>query len=945
VKVYFDAAVETFSEAGSSPLKLLLSGAAFTGSLFFIAEPAWASCDNYTPTAGQTVTCNTSSPNPATINVLAATGSTNVTVTNGAASSVTISRTTNPTAISVDSSSVITNNGMISLAGGGGTGGNRGAALVGTGNNNQITNGAQGVVSTTGTYNDGMAANGSGNILINNGAITTTGPNAYGMTAAWGQTNTGQLNNMLVNTGSVATTGSNARAASILGGSGTVNNSGTLTTNGNSSTAVYMQGNNDHLINSGIIHATGAGSEGVFSNTLSASFTATIDNLAGGQIISDQDAALRTLNGSTTITNAGLIQGTNGTALNGGNSANSKVTLILQTGSQIVGLADGGGGTNQVQLQGTGTITNTFARFQTLYMQGADWTWNGSGTFADSYIQSGTFRLQSNLTGNVSIAAGTSLLAGNGANPSITPYPGGPAITVTNAGTIDLTNGGSATANSLTIQGSYVGSNGALLLRTQLGDDSSPSDRLVISGGAASGTTGIGVTNVGGGGAATVQNGIMLVQATNGATTTASAFSLNGGSLSVGAHEYVLFRGGVTSGTADNWYLRSEIIASPMPAIIPTPTPAPGSPSLPLPTPVPLAPTPPTTENPNPPPPVEPTPIIQPAPPTPGATAPVAAVIQIYRPEAPAYAVVPLAAHQLALTSLGTFHERQGEQASLSGNGVVSAIWGRVFGQKLDQKWGGTVSPAFDGTQGGFQLGVDLFGKTSDGGKGDHFGVFAGRAWMTGDIRGFALGWNNLTVGRLKLNGTSVGGYWTHVGPGGWYIDAVAMGSWYGGSSLSSRGVGIDTDGKSVTLSLESGYPINLAPGLTFEPQAQIIWQRMMLDNTNDAFSTVDFSTTSAFTGRIGGRLLTSAHIGATRLQPYFKMNLWRDFNAQDSILFGGSDAVVTQRAATAVELGGGLGVQFSSSVSLNATGGYSTAFDHNKREGFQGTIGFRVAW
>jgi hypothetical protein len=123
------------------------------------------------------------------------------------------------------------------------------------------------------------------------------------MTAAWGQSNVGELNNTLINTGTVSTSGSNARAASILGGSGTINNSGTLSTSGAASNAAYLQGNNDQLINSGKISATGASADAV-----SSSFTATIQNLAGGQIISQNGSAIRTLNANTTIINAGLVQ-------------------------------------------------------------------------------------------------------------------------------------------------------------------------------------------------------------------------------------------------------------------------------------------------------------------------------------------------------------------------------------------------------------------------------------------------------------------------------------------------------------------------------------------------------------------------------------------------------------------------------------------------------------
>ena len=213
-----------------------------------------------------------------------------------------------------------------------------------------------------------MAANGSGNTLTNNGSITTTGPNAYGMTAAWGQTNTGQVNNSLINTGTVSTSGSSARAASILGGSGLINNSGTLSTIGAGSTGAYLQGNNDQLINSGNINVSGAGSFAVDSNTVSSSFTAPIQNLVCGQIVGQNGTAIRTLNGNTTITNAGTISGGGGIAISMGNGNDS---LVLQTGSIINGSADGGAGTNTVTLQGTGTASNAFTNFQTLIMQGS----------------------------------------------------------------------------------------------------------------------------------------------------------------------------------------------------------------------------------------------------------------------------------------------------------------------------------------------------------------------------------------------------------------------------------------------------------------------------------------------------------------------------------------------------------------------------------------------
>jgi len=883
----------------------LLCGTALATVGLIVLRPsaALAACDNVSPATGQTVTCDTAAPNPTTTNIKAAAGSTNVTVNIGAGSTLDVTRATNPTVTEVDTGSRITNSGTILLSGGGGSGLNRGAGMVGINDNNTLTNAAGGVITTTGAFNDGMAANGNGNSLINNGAITTSGPNAYGMTAAWGQANQGASDNTLTNNGTVTTNGSNARAASILGPNGVIINTNTLTTNGATSTAAYMQGNNQRLTNSGTIHATGAGSFAVDSNTLPG-FNATIENKSGGQIISDQGTAIRTLNGPTSITSAGLISGGGGIAIQGGNG---NVTLTLQTGSKIVGLADGGKGANVVHLEGSGTADNAFANFQTLYMEGTDWTWSGSGDFHDTFITSGSLRLQSSLTGNVSIAAGTRLLAGDGFNPSITPYAGGPAITVTNAGTIDLTNGGSPAANSLTIAGNYTGQNGNLVLRTVLAGDGAASDKLVISGGAATGTTNVSVINAGGGGALTTADGIMVVETTNGGTTTASAFALNGGSVSAGAYQYFLFRGGVSAGTEDNFYLRSTIVSEPVGE--PSPEPAPGTPDLP-------------------------------PPPPPGG-----APIVLYRPEVAIYSAVPLMARQVGLATLGTFHERQGEQGLLGGNKPLSAAWGRVFGEHTSQRWSGAVNPEFNGSIAGFQAGLDVVGVDSGNGHRDRLGFFVGYARADGNIRGFATGFQRLPVGKLRIDGTSVGAYWTHIGPSGWYVDAVLMNTWYSTDPSSYRGYSAGGNGTGLTASLESGYPIALGGGLTLEPQGQLIWQRLSLDATRDAVSTVDYQNGNAFSGRLGLRLQGNWLMGGTSVQPYLKASYWRDFAGTDNVVFDNVDVIPTQRGANAAEFGGGLVVKVSQAASLYATGDYTAGLGNDHRRGVKGNVGLRISW
>lgn len=131
---------------------------------------------------------------------------------------------------------------------------------------------------------------------------------------------------------------------------------------------------------------------------------------------------------------------------------------------------------------------------------------------------------------------------------------------LSNAGAVSLL--GAAAGSKLTVDGKYVGNNGVLKLGTVLNEGFGPSDRLVLNGPAAvaSGHTNVEVTNVGGLGALTSGNGIEVITAQNGATTTAQttkdAFSLAGGHIDAGAYQYRLYAADA-KGAGENWYLRS----------------------------------------------------------------------------------------------------------------------------------------------------------------------------------------------------------------------------------------------------------------------------------------------------------------------------------------------------------------------------------------------------
>ncbi|MEI9924736.1 MAG: autotransporter outer membrane beta-barrel domain-containing protein [Bradyrhizobium sp.] len=240
----------------------------------------------------------------------------------------------------------------------------------------------------------------------------------------------------------------------------------------------------------------------------------------------------------------------------------------------------------------------------------------------------------------------------------------------------------------------YIGQGGTIGLNTYLGADGSPSDRLVINGGVASGNSLLRIANTGGAGALTTGNGILVVDTINGGTTVPGTFVL-GGKVVAGPYDYTLFRSSVDASNNQAWYLRSTIdcALAPSDPICPPPGPGPG-----------------------------------PAPAN-------------FRPETSLYATVPSMALLYGRTLLDTLHERVGdEEADLRNaprsNGVAVGAWGRVIGQHGNNNGdplGVFGSGAkFDYSIGAFQGGQDLLRRDGADGSRDHAGLYAAVGLLTG---------------------------------------------------------------------------------------------------------------------------------------------------------------------------------------------------------------------
>jgi outer membrane autotransporter protein len=313
--------------------------------------------------------------------------------------------------------------------------------------------------------------------------------------------------------------------------------------------------------------------------------------------------------------------------------------------------------------------------------------------------------------------------------------------------------------------------------------------------------------------------------------------------------------------------------------------------------------------------------------------------------EVPVYAEVPELVRMLGVEQIGTFHDRQGSQALLSETGVLPASWSRVWGGHATQSNGGAVDPEFSGTFGGLQIGQDVYSDVTSGGHRNHYGFILGFARAQGDVSGFALGFPNFAAGHLSVNAYTAGGYWTHVGPGGWYTDAVAMGSTLTISPMSFENVGATTHGHEETASFEAGLPIPLPANLRLEPQAQLIWQHTSIDSLDDGISSVSFHSADGVIGRLGLRLESRFEGGGATWEPYLRANLWRYFNGTDTVTFANTTSIPTSVPATAAQFGVGLAARVSTRGSVYATADYTTNINGAHRSVVEGNVGVRWSW
>jgi len=548
--------------------------------------------------------------------------------------------------------------------------------------------------------------------------------------------------------------------------------------------------------------------------------------------------------------------------------------------------------------------------------------------------------------------------------------------TFTNSGTIDLwanpvpgdvlmiTGGRGGSTPGTGGGGTFISNGGLLKLDTVLneGGPATISDTLVVDGTLVgpAGATSIAIRNAGGTGALTVGDGILVVQVLDPARSADGAFTLLANQeLRAGDFDYRLFHGGIGGSNPADWFLRNEFVVPGGPPVVPQ-----GETETKLP--------------PNPP--------QRPLPP---------GVYPIIGPEIATYGVVQPLARQLGLAILGTLDDRVGDTyepesgvvapapatipsgiSKEGGKEVVAppppvaaaprplfapSVWSRFFAQSVDTHYRAFADPSASGNLWGFQLGVDLLRGSLFAGHYERAGLYGAYGSVNSDVHGLvanpeATAYILGRTGSLSLDALSAGGYWTHVGPGGWYLDAVVQGTWYFGSASTQFANLSLSDSSGFIASLEGGAPFSwpqswpqLGPGFVIEPQGQILWQKVSFSDKNDGLGEVALGDTTGPSGRIGLRTKwTIATAGGQVWQPYLRANLWRDWGAEAHTVFSGTDVAPLASQANWLELGGGLTVRINANVSVYANADYEFAVgntDDNERNGVRGAFGARYTW
>jgi autotransporter family porin len=334
-------------------------------------------------------------------------------------------------------------------------------------------------------------------------------------------------------------------------------------------------------------------------------------------------------------------------------------------------------------------------------------------------------------------------------------------------------------------------------------------------------------------------------------------------------------------------------------------------------------------------------------------------VTPVYRPEVSLYTALPSMALRFGWTTLDNLHERMGEQEQLRDrqdlrdHSYLNALWVRVLGEDGDVRGASQGiyegSPKYDYNTMAIQAGTDVYAAEHDNGQRDHAGVYLG----TGRIRSDVTNYDGTPAGEDVVRGQLLGLYWTHFWTNGAYLDAVTQGTWSQWSARSTGRMELRHKSAGGAASLEGGYPFH-DDTQVWEPQAQLIYQKVRDGHSGDAAALVRFSDATSLVGRLGLRWANTWTLEPTRddirrqLTGWLRLNVWKEFRGNPTTAFSSADGDVPfdgDIKGTWWQLNGGTTWQMDANTSLYANVGYQKGFGSRGFRAWDGKIGVRWNW
>lgn len=664
----------------------------------------------------------------------------------------------------------------------------------------QIELGKNALLSTEGTSAHALYATSSAKILVDDGmTITTIGSKASGIYSFNKGEVTGGSNN------TITTSNTDAYGIYSYYDGNVALGQTNIITSGNAAYGIYAYSGKAAVGGASSIITNGDGAHGVYARLYNARYTSPEVTLGDGSSIQVNSANATHGIYSTT---AGLV------TLEGGLNV---ATAGRQTDGSYALYAAGGtidGSTGgQYNIDGDINAEGTGSLIDLNLTDGS--VWNGAA-------------YQSSL--------GESRVALTNASWNMDGDSSVSALTLNTGSQINFAHSDTdPTFKTLTVTGNYHGDGGLLVMNTQLGDDNSPTDKLVVTGDT-TGSTYVAVNNAGGIGALTT-NGIKIIEVQGDS----SGQFVQQGRIVAGLYDYYLQRGDSSympptaydpaQSALNDWYLISKL-----PPVEP-----------------PEEPEPPVVE-----PPEEPEPpVVDPKEPEPPVV-PNKPKDLVVRPEAGSYIANHAAGNTLFTTRL---HDRLGETQYtdvLTGEEKVTSMWLRQIGGRNNFKdSSGQLKTSTNRYV--MQLGGDIAQWSTDGLDRWHLGLMAGYA----NAKSHTHSNKSRHDSRSSIDGYSVGAYGTwynnDADKTGLYVDSWLLYNWFKNSVNGDDLPSESYDSNGFTGSVESGYTFKVRESerrkVFIQPKAQLTWMGVKADRHIERNGTrVDSTGNNNLQTRLGVR-------------------------------------------------------------------------------------------